>query len=244
MCPSVSDAIGSPLEKRDVPIAQGAEQPLVIVSGASGVGKTSVVNEVCQTDPRFEQMVSCTTRPMRPGEIDGVDYHFLSEKEFLELERNGDLIESVHARGAYYGLPYTELGRIWSRDKVPIVVLDPTGRDSLIKEYPQAFTVFIDASLFEIKTRLHWRGDSDEAIARRLADNEQICRPEIKETYDLCLQNRVGEVSSTARMLIEGACKALELKTQRYPSDVVRRAQGYAAAHSLLTNSPNRSTHL
>lgn len=94
----------------------------LIISGPSGVGKTSVARALSGGSERFALAVTSTTRAARPGELDGRDYHFLSVEEFDRLVKNDGFIEHVSARGAQYGLTKAELERIWKDGRVHLVM--------------------------------------------------------------------------------------------------------------------------
>ena len=92
--------------KREASVPHPAPPPLLIVlSGQSGVGKDAVLKGLKESGQPLEFMVTMTTRPPRPGEADGVDYHFVSMEKYLELRDSGQLLESAEVYGNYYGPP-------------------------------------------------------------------------------------------------------------------------------------------
>ena len=157
----------------------------LIISGPSGVGKTSVARALSGGSVRFALAVTSTTRAARPGELDGRDYHFLSVEEFDRLVKNDGFIEHVSARGAQYGLTKAELERIWKDGRVPILVLDPDGMDAVKALYPQALSVFIDAPSAVVTERLLARGDTD--VASRMRDNLKVWAA--RGGYDVVIGN-------------------------------------------------------
>jgi guanylate kinase len=78
---------------------------MFVLSSPSGAGKTTLADRLLKADPKLRLSVSATTRPPRPGEIDGVDYHFVSEKEFIRMQDAGEFLESAKVFGNYYGTP-------------------------------------------------------------------------------------------------------------------------------------------
>ena len=103
---------------------------LVVLCGKAGAGKDTILREVVQWRPDlFNEIVSCTTRPPREGEIDGVNYHFLSVEEFTEKILNGDMLEATEFRDWHYGTMLSSL----SPDKINIGVFNPAGATCLLE---------------------------------------------------------------------------------------------------------------
>lgn len=173
----------------------------LIISGPSGVGKTSVARALSGGSERFALAVTSTTRAARPGELDGRDYHFLSVEEFDRLVKNDGFIEYVSARGAQYGLTKAELERIWKDGRVPILVLDPDGMDAVKALYPQALSVFIDAPSAVVTERLLARGDTD--VASRMRDNLKVWAA--RGGYDVVIGNE-----SDLAACVDGVRRAFE----------------------------------
>ena len=173
----------------------------LIISGPSGVGKTSVARALSGGSVRFALAVTSTTRAARPGELDGRDYHFLSVEEFDRLVKNDGFIEHVSARGAQYGLTKAELERIWKDGRVPILVLDPDGMDAVKALYPQALSVFIDAPSAVVTERLLARGDTD--VASRMRDNLKVWAA--RGGYDVVIGNE-----SDLAACVDGVRRAFE----------------------------------
>jgi guanylate kinase len=144
------------------------------VSGPSGAGKTSVMQGVYRRCPvPLVRSVSATTRPPRPGESDGVDYHFLSEEEFRARQARGEFIEccEVFGQGAWYGTPRNEVANRLNAGKWVVLEIDVQGAEKVMAQYADAVTIFLQpGSLAELERRLRGRGTEDEtAIQRRLA---------------------------------------------------------------------------
>jgi len=146
---------------------------VVIVSGPSGAGKTSVVKRLldnCGVPLRLS--VSATTRPARPGEIDGVDYHFMSDEEFQRKRAEGQFLEcfEVFGRGYWYGTPRSEVDAILDSGGWALLEIDVNGMQQAIQIYPDAWTFFVrTSSLEELERRLRARKtENDETIRARL----------------------------------------------------------------------------
>jgi guanylate kinase len=146
---------------------------LLILSGPSGVGKSTVLRRVLARYPRHLRLsVSATTRPTRPGEQDGVDYHFLTNEEFFRRRRTGEFLESceVFGRGHWYGTLLDEVSTSRNAGKWVVLDIDVDGAEKVRRQIPDAVSIFLrPSSEQELERRLRARGtESDEAIQRRL----------------------------------------------------------------------------
>jgi guanylate kinase len=144
---------------------------LFIVSAPSGAGKSSLVNALLAADSNIKLSVSYTTRPPRPGEADGVHYHFVGVDAFQEMLARGDFLESAEVYGNYYGTsqPWIE-GEMQAGHDI-LLEIDWQGAAQVRKLFPEALGIFIlPPSQAALRERLTKRNqDSDEVIGRRLA---------------------------------------------------------------------------
>ena len=165
----------------------GKQGRLFIISGPSGVGKTTIVNRLLvhyNTPPReLVFIVSHTTRPMRPGDENGVDYHFDTEEEFHQVQSIGGFLETAVVHGNFYGTPKKPVMDALQRGADVIVDIDVQGW-CRIKRYdfgagvPQIHSIFIKPETTEqLRMQLLERGDSPDVIARRVtAAEKEIAR--------------------------------------------------------------------
>ncbi len=165
------------------------EGTLYIISAPSGAGKTSLVREVLTTVPGVALSVSHTTRPMRPGERDGVHYHFVSVAEFKEMVASGAFLEYAQVFDNYYGTS-REGVRDQLRSGLDVILeIDWQGAQQVRQLFPEAVAIFILPPSREVlENRLRARGqDSEAVIARRLRE----VRTEISHSneYDYLLVN-------------------------------------------------------
>ena len=141
------------------------------MSGPSGAGKGTLIEGILPRFPHVEVAVSATTRPIRPGEIDGRDYHFLTPEEFEARVSAGQFLEHVTYAGNRYGTLRGEVDRIIAARRWPLVEIELAGARAVRASEPGAVAVFIaPPSLAELERRLARRGtDSEGDIAQRLA---------------------------------------------------------------------------
>jgi guanylate kinase len=148
---------------------------LLVLVGPAGVGKGSIVSKMLAVEPDLRLSVSATTRPPRPGEIDGVHYHFVSKETFDKMIHEGDFLEwaEVH-ESAYYGTPRQELDNAMAAKKHLVLEIDLQGARQIRGRVQDALTIFIlPPSLEELERRLRGRGTETEAqIQTRLKSAE------------------------------------------------------------------------
>jgi guanylate kinase len=166
--------------------------PLIIVSGPSGVGKTTVVDRLlANTRLPLRRAITATTRPVRPGETDGISYHFWTVEQFLKARDTGRMLEweIVHGKD-YYGTPREEVDSYRQKGTGVILVIDVKGAASIRILYPNDnLSVFIDAPFVELENRLRMRAaEPEERIQERLKSaREEIVRA---AEFDCTIINR------------------------------------------------------
>jgi guanylate kinase len=145
---------------------------LFIIAAPSGGGKTSLVNALLNQDSRLVLSVSHTTRKARPGEIDGQQYHFVSETEFEQMVDNGDFMEHARVFDHYYGTNRKTVAAQLGQGRDVILEIDWQGARQVRKVFPYCCSIFIiPPSLEDLRKRLTGRGqDSAEVIQRRMRD--------------------------------------------------------------------------
>ena len=144
---------------------------LFIITAPSGAGKTSLVRALLAADSQIKLSISYTTRKPRPGEVDGVDYYFVDEAQFLHMLGEGDFLESAEVHGARYGTSQTRVDTALQASNDVVLEIDWQGAAQVRNLYPQAISIFIlPPSMEALQQRLTNRGqDSGEVIARRFA---------------------------------------------------------------------------
>lgn len=143
---------------------------LIVISGPSGCGKDTICYKLFEIRENLVKSISLTTRTKRDYEIDGKDYYFVSEEEFQNKIKNGDLLEYaiVHQKD-YYGTPKDKIFDILKQGKDIILIIDIQGALQVKEKYPEAIFIFIlPPSISELKKRLIKRNtDNKEALVRR-----------------------------------------------------------------------------
>ena len=182
---------------------EGHTPRLYVVSAPSGGGKTSLVNALLEADEQVRLSVSHTTRAPRPGEKDGVHYHFVSEDEFLAVVENDAFLEHAEVFGHRYGTGKEAVERQLSAGFDVLLDIDWQGARQIRDSYPACRTVFIvPPSIRELRRRLTGRGqDSEETIEKRMRE----ARSEIShwDEFDFVIVNdRFDEALADLRSII------------------------------------------
>ena len=198
---------------------------LYVLSSPSGAGKSTIARMLLASDDGIALSVSATTRPIRPGEVDGVDYHFVSNARFEEMVANGDFLEWANVFGHRYGTLKSEVLKAIESARDVLLDIDWQGTQQLKQVDPDIVRVFIlPPSMKELERRLRARGtDSEEVIRRRMERAEA----EISHwaEYDYVLINNDAE---KCRELVHNILKAERLKATRrvFLHDFVRELIG------------------
>lgn len=176
---------------------------LVIISGPSGVGKDTIIAALRSRHqrPNYHYVVTCTTRPPRPGEVPGVSYHFLRPEAFAALREAGGLLEANEVHGHWYGTPRAEVAAALAAGRDVILKIDVQGAQVVKERVPDALLVFVvPPSLEELFQRLRSRATEsvDELELRQRNAAIELAR---KDDYDYVVVNETGQVYRTAAMI-------------------------------------------
>ena len=148
---------------------------LFVITAPSGAGKSSLIDALLKEDPQLKLSISYTTRPPRPGEQNGREYHFVDEKTFLGMLERGEFFESAEVHGNRYGTAQSVIREALARGQDLVLEIDWQGAQQVRKLLPDAIGVFIlPPSVPELERRMRARGqDSEAVIRRRLASAEE-----------------------------------------------------------------------
>lgn len=170
--------------------------PFIILTGASGAGKSSVLEKLL-ADPSLGlvRFVTHTTRPPRPGETDGVEYHFTDRATFEADREAGKFFEWANVYGQLYGSHRDALDAQRKLGRPLITIVDVQGATVIKQALPDTFVIFIDAPKEHLKHRLEARGSAIRDMRERLAkiDEEQA----LKSIADVYVENRDGALEQT-----------------------------------------------
>ena len=189
---------------------------LIVISGPAGSGKGTVLKHVLKNED-FKYSVSATTRAPRPGEINGVNYHFITKEDFLERINSGKMLEHTEYCGNYYGTPLKEAEEVLASGKHLILELEMEGAMNVKRMYPNALLILlIPPNYATQEARLRGRGtETEEKILARLAKaKEEIL---LANEYDYVIYNRdFGDKEAAADML--AIVRAEIASTKRNPN--------------------------
>lgn len=167
-------------------MSQAVEQgTLYVISAPSGAGKTSLVTQMLRRDERLGVSVSHTTRTMREGEQDGVNYHFVTREQFESMIARGDFLEHADVFGNYYGTSQVWVRETLAKGQDVILEIDWQGAAQVRRLIPECVGIFIVPPSPEVlRERLVGRGtDAPEVVERRLAEAKEECRHAVEFDY-------------------------------------------------------------
>lgn len=141
---------------------------LLVLSGPSGAGKGTICNRLLEKRDDLSYSVSCTTRSPRKGEVDGVNYFFISREKFEDMIKNDELIEYAEVYGNYYGTPRSYVAKQVAIGRDVVLEIDPQGAIQIKEHFSDGVFVFIvPPSLKELSARIYKRGTDEESVIKK-----------------------------------------------------------------------------
>lgn len=182
---------------------------LIVLSGPSGTGKDSVLKVILKERKDLKLSISYTTRPPRKGEVNGVDYHFVSKQEFEKFIENGEMLEYATYCGNYYGTRSFEIDEELKNGSSMILEIEIQGARQVINKCKDVVSIFIvPSSIKELKNRLISRGlDSEETINNRILVAEEEILSAVNYNYIV--------VNDELKVCVEDICKIIDSEYMR-----------------------------
>lgn len=175
---------------------------LVVISGPSGVGKDTVARLLLEAPDTFYFVVTATTRPPRPGEVDGYDYFFVSHDDFARMIEEDELLEYAVVYNDYKGVPKQQIRDAMASGRDVIMRVDVQGAATIRKIVPNAIFIFLSAESEEelIKRLRERKSETAEGLNLRIA----TARQEMKRVteFDYCVINAEGELQRTVQLIL------------------------------------------
>lgn len=191
---------------------------LVVLSGPSGAGKGTLCKALLEQMPSLNYSVSLTTRLPRAGEIDGVNYFFVTQQKFEEMIANNELLEWARVHDNYYGTPRSYIEQCLTQGEDVILEIDTQGAMQIKAKFPEAVFIFIlPPSLAELAARISKRGtETPEVIAKRL--KAAVTELSYITEYDYIVTNDIIDDALNKLMAIITAEKS---RVKRQPKELI-----------------------
>lgn len=195
---------------------------LFTVSAPSGAGKTSLVRALVEAEPTLQVSVSHTTRTIRPGESNGVNYHFCDRAQFNDMLERGDFLEFAEVFGNLYGTSQAFVTEQLSGDRDVILEIDWQGAAQVKKLLPRTCAIFVlPPSESALRHRLSQRGQDDqETIERRMAEAVSEMSHYVESDY-LVINDEFNEAVEALRAIVQSQRLRTEQQTRRHQSTLI-----------------------
>lgn len=170
---------------------------MIVLVGASASGKTETAKLIIK-NYGFKKMVTTTTRPMRVGEVQDIDYHFISKEEFLKQKENGEFLETTEYNNNFYGTHRKDV------DSKKVVIVEPEGANNLYKELKDEITIFYLESSEEKRIfHMTMRGDKEEDIKKRIESDKTRFSIDKLDHIDYVIDSDKNSIQELAKSVYE-----------------------------------------
>ncbi len=169
----------------------------IVITGPSGAGKTTITQSLLECIPDSIRLVTTTTRTIRQGEVDGIDYNFIPTEEFLRMKSHGEFFEHAQVYDQYYGSQETKLKELLKNHSVVFSLVDVEGARTIKTKIPNAVTIFIAPdAINELNSRLLERNDTNmEDIKKRI--KKATYEMDVAQEFDVIIKNVNGKLEET-----------------------------------------------
>jgi guanylate kinase len=190
--------------------------PVFVITGPSGAGKGTLIKALVERVPALEVAISATTRAQRPGETDGVEYHFLSETAFVAGIQEGAFLEHVkYVSGKRYGTLRSEMRRVAQEGRVCVLELELDGALRVQADVPGSVTVFIAAPVEELERRLRDRATESTG---EIGDRIELARNQLEQAHRFRYMVRNDDVARATGSLCAIVEQELDFAATMTPS--------------------------
>lgn len=189
---------------------------IFVISAPSGAGKTTLINKLLKSDNDLEFSISTTTRDIRKGEIDGVNYHFISKSEFCKMIENGEFLEWAEVHGNYYGTTKKEVDRLKKSGKIPLFDVDIQGGRNLKEKMTEGVFIFIiPPSLNILRQRLILRDtETEDQITLRLKNAYNEIAEYVNFDYLIVNSDLDSSFQKLSSIIIAEKCKVKNIRKE------------------------------
>jgi guanylate kinase len=187
----------------DLPEIPPGPPLLIVLSGQSGAGKDSIRDLLMEWELPLHFAVTATTRPKRPGEVEGRDYHFVNDTEWQQLEELDGFIEQAIVYGQRKGVPRSEVLEPLSEGRDVLVRVDIQGAETLRHLVPEAVLIFVAAPTMEEAQRRLVKRDTESEEEQRLRSETAALEVEASRYFDHVVVNETERLGETARQVVE-----------------------------------------
>jgi guanylate kinase len=191
---------------------------LYVVTAPSGAGKTSLINALLADDRALTLSVSTTTRPPRPGEQNGREYHFVDLARFEAMLERGEFLESAEVHGHRYGTSQKVIDEARARGRDLVLEIDWQGAEQVRRLYPESIGIFIlPPSMAELGRRLRARAQDSDAVIRRRLESAAVEMSHAAEFKYAIINNNFDDARQDLRAVVRAERLATGRQLERHP---------------------------